>query len=162
MIDVAAPHKVAADSAAIRDLALQVAETYRALFDSGFLRDTAADRARHGRRVAEDGSSNGSTADVGVGREAVRIKLSAVGETVAAVSTLLGAALVKLHQVAEIVDDDAGHAPEEFNQLIPRSVLKTEVADARARQARRDAEEALAALRRARANAGRERAKAKP
>jgi hypothetical protein len=154
--------KVAADAAAVRGLALQVAETYRAVHDSGYDRDSAADRAGRGGRIAEDGSENGTTASVGVGREAVRAKLATAAEGVELASTLLGGVLVTLRQVVALVEREAGHAPDELNQLIPRDVTKAEVAEARARQARRDAEEALHALRRARGAAGRERAKTKP
>ena len=153
--------KVSADVAAIRGTAAAVADLYAALHDSGYHRDNAADRAGGGRRIAEDGSENGSTANLGVGRDDVRDRLAAAAAGAELASTLLGGILVKLRQLATVIDRDAGHAPDELNELVPRTVLKAEVAEARARQARRDAEESLANLRRARATAGKERAKSK-
>lgn len=155
------PDRVTADAQAIQDLAAKIAETYRALFASGYHRDTAA-AGGGSRPVAKDGSANGPTAGVAGSREVTRAKLGAVADTMAAVSVLLGAALITLHKVGEFVDRDADHGPDDLDALIPRTVLKSEIAEARARQARRDAEEALRLLRLARADAGRERARAKP
>lgn len=163
MTTVPSTSKVTADATAVRGLAEKIAETYKALHDSGYHFDSAGDRVGgHRRRVAKDGSENGSTPAVTEARELVRDKLATAAAGVELASTLLGGSLVKLHQVVAVVERSAGHSPDEHNELIPRTVLKVEVADARARQARLDAEESLKGLRRARAEAGRERAKTKP
>jgi hypothetical protein len=136
------PSGVAADLAALLGLVREVGEAYGWLYDSGYSRETARDRVGTGRTtvVDDEGETMPPTADPAgesvLGQARVRSKLAFAGRQVARARGQLAGALAALHEIAELVDDGAGHLPDEHVR-IPRTVTKGELAWARAAQQRR-------------------------
>lgn len=154
---VVSPHLVALDVARLRGVAAQVGETYIALHESGWHRDFAGEIGRSTRAIAKDGSSNGAAPGLVAGRAKVRAKLTAAADGVSRALAAVDGALATLHEVAEVIDAGAEYSPEQEDRFRPRTVTKAEVAELGAMQAKRDAQASLVALRRARADASRER-----
>lgn len=150
-----APSEVDQDVERVRALAAAVGAAFAALHASGWHRDTAEDR--HGG--GSGGANDGGMASTAAGRRGVRAKLHTAARDVSRAADALEGALVAMHEVAEIIDEAAGHGPDEA--FYPPTVTKAEVAGLVANQAGRDAMASLVVLRRARGVAKREAGLAK-
>lgn len=138
-----APSQVAADAVAVAMRAGEVARAYAWLHDSGFGRESARDRVGSGRTtvVDEDGTVMPPTPDpageTAIGQRRRRDKLAFAARCVARARAQLDGAEAALAELAELVDEQAGHEPEERDRRVPRVATKAEISAARAAQRRR-------------------------